>query len=217
MLTVTKDNSISAEIDIFPTEPQQQQSLIDGLINYIQTVFKQQPGFVAAAIHRSRDGMRVVNYVQWASPSDYEAYVNNAEIPSLSNQLSTFPASNSRLYEILVSEPTNSKMQISTDIKGLINFGIFKLRNPKDQPRFLKATQEAVDLVAGQAGLVTTHFHRSLDGAMVVNYGLWSNHKDYVAMNENPPFAGPLLEMLRLADNEFQMSLYEVVFTETST
>jgi heme-degrading monooxygenase HmoA len=216
MLTVTKNNPVLAEIDIFPVEPDRQRSLIDNLIEDIKTVFKPQPGFVAAAVHRSRDGLRVVNYVQWNSQNDYEAYINKAEIPLLSSRLSAFSAPNSHLYEIFISEPANSQMTISTTIEGLINFGIFKLRNPLDQPRFLEATQEAVQLVTGQPGLVTTHFHRSLDGAMAVNYGLWSSHAEYVAMNENPPFAEPLLEMRRLADNEFQMSLYEVVFVESA-
>lgn len=49
---------------------------------------------------------------------------------------------------------------------------------------------------------------------MAVNYGLWSSHEDYVAMNANPPFTKPLAEMRRLADNEFQMSLYKIVFTD---
>ena len=33
-------------------------------------------------------------------------------------------------------------------------------------------------------------------------------------MNENRPFAGPLTEMFELVDKEYQLSLYEVVFTE---
>jgi hypothetical protein len=47
-----------------------------------------------------------------------------------------------------------------------------------------------------------------------VNYGLWSSQEEYAAMNANPPFAEPLIEMRSLADNEFQPTLYEVVFTE---
>ncbi len=214
MLTVTKNKPVFAQLDIFPIQPEQQQPLVDSLIDYVKTILKQQPGFIADAIHKSRDGLRVVNYVQWKSQEDYEAYVNNSQVPSISTQLSTFPAPNSHLYEIFISEPADSEMNISTNIEGLINFGIFKLRNPHDQPRFLEATKKSVELISGQPGLVTTHFHRSLDGAMAVNYGLWSSHADYVAMNDNPPMAEPLAEMRRLADNEFQMSLHEVVFTE---
>lgn len=114
MLTVAKNNPVLAEIDIFPVEPEQQQPLVDSLIDYIKTLFKQQSGFVAAAIHRSRDGLRVVNYVQWKSQNDYETYINNTEVPSLSSQLSAFSAPNSRLYEIFISEPADSQMTIST-------------------------------------------------------------------------------------------------------
>ncbi|MFQ4141361.1 antibiotic biosynthesis monooxygenase family protein [Chlorogloeopsis sp. ULAP02] len=106
MLTVTKNNPVVAEIDIFPVEPEQQQSLVDKLIEDIRIVFKQQPGFVAAAIHRSRDGQRVVNYVQWKSQKDYEAYINS-EVPLISSRLSAFPAPNSRLYEVFISEPAD--------------------------------------------------------------------------------------------------------------
>lgn len=172
MISIAKNNPVLASIDIFPVEPEQQHLLVDSLIDDIKTAFKQQPGFVAAAVHRSRDGLRVVNYVQWQTQNDYEAYINNSEIPSLSSRLSAFPAPNSQLYEIFISEPADSQMTISTNIQGLINFGIFKLRNPQDQPHFLDATKEAVQLVARQPGLVTTHFHRSLDGAMAVNYGI---------------------------------------------
>ncbi|MBW4542992.1 MAG: hypothetical protein KME25_00865 [Symplocastrum torsivum CPER-KK1] len=44
MPTVAKDNSVCAQIDIFPVEPEQQQSLVDSLVDYVETVLKQQPG-----------------------------------------------------------------------------------------------------------------------------------------------------------------------------
>lgn len=118
MLTVTKNNPVLAEIDIFPVQLDQQQSLVDNLIEDIKTVFKSQPGFVAAAVHRSRDGLRVVNYVQWKSQNDYEAYIHKAEVPLLSSRLSAFGAPNSHLYEIFISEPADSQMTISTNIEG---------------------------------------------------------------------------------------------------
>ena len=213
MPTIFKNNPVLAQIDIFAIQPEQQQALVDSVIDYVNTVLKQQPGFIADAIHRSRDGERVVNYVQWKSQDDYEAYIRNSNL-SLATKLSAFPTPDSHLYEIFISEPADSKMKISTDINGLINFGIFKLKKPEEQPRFLEYTQQAVQLVAGQPGLITTHFHRSLDGARAVNYGLWSSQEEYAAMNANPPFTQPLVQMRELADNEFQMSLYEVVFTE---
>jgi heme-degrading monooxygenase HmoA len=80
MLTVFRDNPVLAELDIFVTQPDQQWLLIESLIAYTHDILKQQPGYIANAIHRSLDGLRVVNYVQWQSQANYEAYINNREI-----------------------------------------------------------------------------------------------------------------------------------------
>ncbi|RUT02817.1 hypothetical protein DSM106972_057370 [Dulcicalothrix desertica PCC 7102] len=213
MLTVFKDNSVLAELDIFVTQPEQQWMLVDSLITYTQNILKQQPGYIASAIHRSFDGLRVVNYVQWQTQADYDTYISNINI-ALATQITGFLAPDSHLYEIFMSEPADSKMQIKAGIGQFINFGIFKLKNPADQPKFLEATAEAIRQISGLPAMPTTHFHRSLDGARAINYGLWTSQEEYAKMNANPPMAEPLKQMRALANNEFQMSLYEVVHTE---
>lgn len=124
-------------------------------------------------------------------------------------------APDSHLYEIFMSEPADSKMQINAGIGQLINFGIFKLKNPADQTKFLEATAEAIGQISGLPAMLMTHFHRSLDGARAINYGLWTSQEEYAKMTVNPPMAEPLKQMYALANNEFQMSLYEVVNVET--
>ncbi|BAZ69665.1 hypothetical protein NIES4106_44420 [Fischerella sp. NIES-4106] len=215
MLNIFKNNPVLAELDIFVTQPDQQWLLIDSLIDYTENILKKQIGYVASAIHRSFDGARVVHYVQWQQQADYDAYINHRDI-SLVMQITGFLAPDSHLYEIFMSEPADSQMQITAGKGQLINFGIFKLKNPAHQLRFLEFTAEAIRQISGQSGLITTHFHRSLDGARAINYGLWSSQQEYAKMNANPPMAEPLLQMRSLANNEFQMSLYEIVFTETS-
>jgi heme-degrading monooxygenase HmoA len=108
----------------------------------------------------------------------------------------------------------DSEMKVFKGMEGLINFGIFKLKNPDTQPRFIQITKEAVQTVTGQPGLITTHFHRSLDGACAVNYTQWRTQPEFEAMASQPPFAKQLPQMQELAESEFQMSLYEVVCTE---
>lgn len=215
MLTVFKDNPVLAELDIFVTQPDQQWLLIESLIAYTHDILKHQPGYLANAIHRSLDGLRVVNYVQWQSKANYEAYINNANI-ALATKISGFFTPDSHLYDIFMSEPADSQMQIKANMSELINFGIFRLKDPVNQPRFLEATAEAIRQISGQAGLITTHFHRSLDGARAINYGLWNSQELYAKMNANPPMAEPLAQMFSLSNNEFQMSLHEVVFTEST-
>jgi hypothetical protein len=215
MLTVFKDNPALAELDIFVTQPDQQWLLIDELIAYTQDILKQQPGYIASAIHRSLDGLKVVNYVQWQNQASYDAYINNRDI-ALATKITGFFAPDSHLYDIFMSEPADSQMQIRVDMPELVNFGMFRLKNPTDQPRFLEATAEAIQQISGQSGLITTHFHRSLDGARAINYGLWSSQELYAKMNASPPMAEPLRVMRSLANNEFQMSLHQVVFTESA-
>jgi hypothetical protein len=215
MVTIFKDNPVLAELDIFVTQPDQQWLLLDNLVAYTQNILKQQPGYIASAIHRSFDGFRVINYVQWQSQEDYQVYINNQEI-SLATQITGFFTPDSHLYEISISEPSDSRLEITAGKGELINFGIFKLKDPANQSRFLEFTAEAIRQISGQSGLITTHFHRSLDGARAINYGLWSSQEEYAKMNANPPMAEPLLQMKSLANNEFQMSLYEVVFTEVA-
>ena len=61
-------------INVFETKPEQQQELIDQWIRFIEEVTGE-PGMIGAALHRSTDGTRVVNYAQWRSEEDFENFV----------------------------------------------------------------------------------------------------------------------------------------------
>jgi heme-degrading monooxygenase HmoA len=45
-----------------------------------ETLFSKQPGYISASCHKSKDGRRVVNYGQWRSPKDIEAFGMKPEI-----------------------------------------------------------------------------------------------------------------------------------------
>ncbi len=61
----------------FAVEPQQQQALIDTIVEFVSSDVRHQRGFVSANLHRSLDGTRVINYAQWRSRGDYEAFSSN--------------------------------------------------------------------------------------------------------------------------------------------
>ena len=61
-------------INVFETKPEQQQELIDAWIRFVEEV-RGEPGMIGAALHRSTDGTRVVNYAQWRSVEDFERFV----------------------------------------------------------------------------------------------------------------------------------------------
>lgn len=67
MVTISKNNNVVTLINVFTVKPEDQKKLVDLLIEATQKTMKGVPGFVSANIHRSADGVRVVNYAQWKS------------------------------------------------------------------------------------------------------------------------------------------------------
>lgn len=76
--TITTEQDVMTLINVFTVDPEHQQELIDVLAE-ATTVMVEQPGFISANLHRSVDGRRVVNYVQWRSHDDYAAMQANPQ------------------------------------------------------------------------------------------------------------------------------------------
>ena len=205
MPIVNRANGLLAEFAIFPVEPNRQEVIVEQAIQNIESNLKQHSGFSSGTIFRSRDGLRVTSYIQWSDRSKYVATQTFAD----------FATPDIRLFEIFAAEPEGSEVQLSPDMDGLINFGIFKMKQPENQPRFMELFSQAFQMVSGQPGLISTHVHRSLDGWRCINFGHWRSLEDFTAMDTNRPFSPIFGEMLDLADNEYQKELHEVVFTKT--
>jgi quinol monooxygenase YgiN len=69
---ISRESHLVAVINVFETKPEQQQELIDQWIRFVEEVAGE-PGMIGAALHRSTDGTRVVNYAQWRSKEDFES------------------------------------------------------------------------------------------------------------------------------------------------
>ncbi|NJL50134.1 MAG: hypothetical protein HC929_25515 [Leptolyngbyaceae cyanobacterium SM2_5_2] len=200
---MSKANGLLAEFAIFSVEPDNQANLVEKAIQNIESVLKQNTGFVSGTLLRSRDGLRVTSYVQWANQDSYVA----------TQTFTDFAVPDVHLFEIFAEEPKTSELHLSAGMDGLINFGIFKMKQPENQARFIELFREALVMVSGQAGLISTHAHRSLDGWRCINFGHWQSLEEYTAMDTNRPFSPIFGEMLDLANNEYQKTLHEVVFT----
>jgi heme-degrading monooxygenase HmoA len=203
MPIVNKANGLLAEFAIFPTQPDSQAGLVERAIQNIESSLKSSAGFASGTVLRSRDGLRVTSYAQWVDEASYIA----------TQAFADFATPDVHLFEIFAAEPEDSEIQLSPNMDGLINFGIFKMKQPENQPRFVELFRQALDMVAGQPGLISTHAHRSLDGWRCINFGHWRSLEEYTAMDSNRPFSPLFGEMLELADNEYQKTLHEVVFT----
>ncbi len=209
MPTIAKNNDLITVIVIFALEPERQQELIDTIVEFLETAVKHQPGFVSASIHKSLDGVRVMNYAQWKSQEDYEAFANNSEMRLQGAKLSNFHLLDSHVYEVVISKPENVKLKISKG--GLIHLAEFRVK-PENQQRLVELERENVAIGLQHPDLLSANFHRSLDGTRTVNYGQWRSLDNFEVLLKDPKYA-PLSEYWRgVAENEFH--LYEVVFTE---
>ncbi len=209
MPTIAKNNDVITVIVIFAVEPERQQELIDTIVEFLETAVKHQPGFVSASIHKSLDGVRVMNYAQWKSQEDYEAFANNSEMRLQGAKLSNFHLLDSHVYEVVISKPENAKLKISKG--GLIHLAEFRVK-PENQQRLVELERENVAIGLQHPDLLSANFHRSLDGTRTVNYGQWRSLDNFEVLLKDPKYA-PLSEYWRgVAENEFH--LYEVVFTE---
>ena len=209
MPTIAKNNDLLTVIIIFAVEPEQQQELINAIAEFLETAVKQQPGFVSSSIHKSLDGVRVMNYAQWQSQADYEAFINNSQVQSQGTKLANFHLLDSHVYEVVVSQPDYANLKITKG--GLIHLAEFKVE-PKHQPRLIELEKEYVGVGLQHPDLISANFHRSLDGTRTVNYGQWRSLDNFEELLKDSKYK-PLSEYWQgLAENQFH--LYEVVLTE---
>jgi heme-degrading monooxygenase HmoA len=73
-MRVSREGNLVTLINVIETQPKLQQTLIEQWMCFAEEV-KEEPGFIGAALHRSTDGTRVINYAQWRSEADFESFV----------------------------------------------------------------------------------------------------------------------------------------------
>ena len=100
MATISKDNNVVTLINVFTVEPENQQRLVDMLVEATEKTMKNVSGFVSANIHKSLDGVRVVNYAQWRSREDFEAMVKNPEAQAHMKPIMEIAKADFHLYEV---------------------------------------------------------------------------------------------------------------------
>ncbi|MEL6500938.1 MAG: antibiotic biosynthesis monooxygenase family protein [Cyanobacteria bacterium J06623_1] len=210
MTTLALDNSLITVIIIFRVKPEQQQDLIGVIKEFLETV-KTQLGFVAANLHRSIDGVKVVNYAQWANMQAFQAFRGNSEVQAKAAKLFEFDTPDSHIYEIVASESKVGTPQITAG-EYITHFAEFSM-SESDQPRMIELAKEHLKPAMEQSGLVSATFHRSLDGTRVINYGQWENQEAIAELTKKPGFSSDKPYWEGIADNEYH--LYEVVHTVT--
>jgi quinol monooxygenase YgiN len=73
MTTISKDKKLITFINVFITEPANQQKLVELLTHVTEISVRNAKGFISSSLHRSLDGTRVTMYAQWRNMEDYQA------------------------------------------------------------------------------------------------------------------------------------------------
>jgi heme-degrading monooxygenase HmoA len=73
-MLISQAGDLVTLINAFDTTPEQQQALIDQWIRFTEAM-KDEPGFMGAALHKSKDGARVINYAHWRSETDFDNFL----------------------------------------------------------------------------------------------------------------------------------------------
>jgi quinol monooxygenase YgiN len=76
MPVIAAGTAIVTHINVFTVAPENQQRLVDSLVETVKAAQKV-PGWLSASIHRSHDGTRVVNYVQYESREAAQAVLKH--------------------------------------------------------------------------------------------------------------------------------------------
>jgi hypothetical protein len=59
---------------VFTCDPENQQKLVDAWVRATEETLGKLPGIISSALHRRKDGARVLNYAQWRSAEDWETW-----------------------------------------------------------------------------------------------------------------------------------------------
>ena len=99
MITIKQADGTVVLINVFTCEPENQQKLVDAWIRATEEKLGKLPGIVSAALHRSKDGTRVVNYAQGMSAEDWDNLVRLGNT-SWFGELGKYGKPDEHLYEV---------------------------------------------------------------------------------------------------------------------
>jgi hypothetical protein len=100
MISIARDSGLVTVINSFACEPDQQENLISAWRDAAGELGKL-PGVVSAALHKSLDGTRVVNYVQVRSVEDWENLRKVGQSQGYFDRITKFGTADPHVYEVV--------------------------------------------------------------------------------------------------------------------
>ena len=103
MTIIRANTGVITQINVFTVPQGGQQALIDDLKDASMTA-RQEPGWLSANLHRSLDGVRVVNYAQSESMEAAEAIIARLARGGFLARNKAYGEAHPGLYEVVFSE-----------------------------------------------------------------------------------------------------------------
>jgi hypothetical protein len=104
MTTIKVDKDIITLINVFTVDPSRQQELVDALVETTKEVWRYQDGFNSASVHKSKDGKKVVNYIQYKGKEAFDKRLDNPEAVIRMNKILSMAKADGHLYDVVFTD-----------------------------------------------------------------------------------------------------------------
>ena len=84
--TIVPGAGYATFINIFKCKPADQDEVVRINIDIVERAAKGSAGFISASVHRSTDGMRVFNYLQWQTPEHLAAMQRSPQFAEIARR-----------------------------------------------------------------------------------------------------------------------------------
>ena len=101
---ISVENGYPTGINFIDVSPEKSQEIIKVFSNYYKNVLQNMNGFVSANLHKSNDGTRIVNYVQWDSFDGLSSLFKNETAQEFNKELKEISAPDWNLFKVVYAD-----------------------------------------------------------------------------------------------------------------
>ena len=107
MATIHLDNPVVTVMVQFTVDGADQERLVE-MMKDLVPAFAGQRGFISANLHKSIDGTRIVQYLQWKTMDDHLACMQNLELQTAGAEVMSYVHSGEVAMDVHVYEVVNT-------------------------------------------------------------------------------------------------------------
>lgn len=99
-IMVAEHNKVVTAINYVRLDPKHQADYTSGWVSVFENVFKKQPGFLSAILHKNVTGNKLISYSHWAKREDLEASLALPEAFGPIDRVANFSRPDWSIYEV---------------------------------------------------------------------------------------------------------------------